>query len=823
VKKLKTLIRNRVNRALESIFEYPLTVVEAPIGYGKTTAVRQFLTDKGCAVLWISFLSSEDTVSFFWNSMVSEIGRLDAQTGVRLMNLGFPADAPQTANVLSILNELEFNENTVLVIDDFHLVKSSQIGSLLTMIVREQPENLHIIVITRDTTNLDISELTAKGLCNILPQHVLCFTDSELRDYCSLMNYHPNETDLKKISEYTGGWISMVYLTLLGIGQGIPVGNSDMIDDLVEKALFNTYDDSIRRFLLKLSVMDAFTAEEALFVTEDPRAEDILKKLRRENAFITYNPAVGLYRIHNVLLDFLRIKYKNNPELKHLYGRVGQWLFDHHSKAQAYAYFCRAEDFGRILELLNDTGNIDYSSPYYEGLLDLFASLPREMLFMYPFAYLQYITMRIVIGGSDGKQDGVTRLNELQTVYECMDGLDPMQKNRILAEVALIRMFSAFNDAVKMAACVKEALRLFDGGSSCLFRQDNVIGFASPHQLYTYYREPGKLKETAEFMAAELPAFSQAANCCYTGNDYITTAEYALETGDWQGAELNALKAIYKAETRNQTSLVISARLVLLRLYIYQGKTDEAFELIRQLNEDNIIKNTVYLNTALDLVKGYVYACLGRYDSIPFWLQTGNMSSAQLMFQGVAFSYIVYGKAVLLSKNYIKLEMLTEEFNNYFSVFHNQLGFLHNQILKAAAKYRLYGMDAGSAALNEAIAMAREDRIILPFAEYAPAIIDMVHFIIHSNSRDMYIKAINDACEQYMTGLKRITRSTVSLSGREIEILTLTAEGLKREEIALRLHLAKGTVKNHLENIYRKLETSGRTAAVKKARELKIL
>lgn len=46
---------------------------------------------------------------------------------------------------------------------------------------------------------------------------------------------------------------------------------------------------------------------------------------------------------------------------------------------------------------------------------------------------------------------------------------------------------------------------------------------------------------------------------------------------------------------------------------------------------------------------------------------------------------------------------------------------------------------------------------------------------------------------------------------------------MKRGEIALRLHLAAGTVKNHLENIYRKLEASGRTAAIKKARELKIL
>lgn len=76
---------------------------------------------------------------------------------------------------------------------------------------------------------------------------------------------------------------------------------------------------------------------------------------------------------------------------------------------------------------------------------------------------------------------------------------------------------------------------------------------------------------------------------------------------------------------------------------------------------------------------------------------------------------------------------------------------------------------------------------------------------------------------QYIAILKRIPQTAVSLSVREMEILTLTAEGMKRDEIALKLHLAAGTVKNHLENIYRKLGTSGRTAAVKKARDLKII
>ena len=74
-----------------------------------------------------------------------------------------------------------------------------------------------------------------------------------------------------------------------------------------------------------------------------------------------------------------------------------------------------------------------------------------------------------------------------------------------------------------------------------------------------------------------------------------------------------------------------------------------------------------------------------------------------------------------------------------------------------------------------------------------------------------------------MESLKHSSQSTVSLSARELEILILAAEGLKREEIAQRLYVTPGTVQTHLHNIYRKLEVSGRTAVVKKAQNLKLI
>lgn len=823
MKKLKALKRERVNRALENIFNYPLTIVEAPMGYGKTTAVREFFTLKGVPVIWTSFFSEDDTARSFWERLAAEIGKFDEAAGISLKKLGVPSDTPQTSAIISILNEMDYKPNTVLVIDDFHLTRSMRVTALFRRFVMEMPDDLHIVILTRDTTNLDITELSAKGLCNIVPQNMLRFTDSEIRDYCALMGFTVGEGEIRKIGDYTGGWISLIYLIMLGMERGIPVGQNGAINELVEKVLYNAYDERIQRFLLRLSVMDSFTAEQAVFVTQEEKSEETLKKLRRENAFVAFDEAAGVYQIHNVLLDFLRGKQKDEEERAALYGRLGEWHLGRREYRTSYGYLCRAGETERILALLDNEDTVTSDSATFDGVLELFAALPRETLLRYPLAYLQYIAIILTNGAPDAFQDGVARLYELREACERAEGPIPHGRDRVLAELYLTRIFAVFNDAREIAACIKEARHLLDGDVSFLQKREAEFTLGSPHLLYTCYREPGSLKDLTELMASDFPVFAELADGCGTGCDYVVRAEYALETGDWQAAELNAFKAIYKAQTKEQVGLMICAYFALIRLYIYQGKTDEALELLRQLRQDVTRANNLYYNSGLEIVEGYVYGCLTRLDSIPLWLQTGDTSPAHFFYQGLGFNYIVYGKALLLSKNYIKLEMLTEEFSRCFAVYRNQLGFLHNQIFRSAAQYHLYSMEAGCASLREAFDMAREDHIILPFAEYAPAVIDMVRHIAHADSRDAYIKEVLSACGQYMENLRSVPQSAASLSAREVEILALAAEGLKRDEIAGRLHVSTGTVQTHLHNIYLKLEVSGRTAAIKKAQKLKLI
>jgi len=61
------------------------------------------------------------------------------------------------------------------------------------------------------------------------------------------------------------------------------------------------------------------------------------------------------------------------------------------------------------------------------------------------------------------------------------------------------------------------------------------------------------------------------------------------------------------------------------------------------------------------------------------------------------------------------------------------------------------------------------------------------------------------------------------LSRREIEVLKLLAAGASNREIAERLMLAEGTVKNHVSNILSKLHAENRTQAANLARERKLI
>jgi LuxR family maltose regulon positive regulatory protein len=96
-----------------------------------------------------------------------------------------------------------------------------------------------------------------------------------------------------------------------------------------------------------------------------------------------------------------------------------------------------------------------------------------------------------------------------------------------------------------------------------------------------------------------------------------------------------------------------------------------------------------------------------------------------------------------------------------------------------------------------------------------------------------YITSLLEACRQEAsastpepaatTAIKTAGGLEVFLSAREIQVLSLIAQGKSNQEIAEELFLALNTVKRHAYNIYAKLDVKKRTQAVSKARQLGLI
>ena len=794
----KILRRERVEAALNNLTDYPLTIVSAAMGYGKTTSVRTYLSTRDLQTIWIPLLGCDGDEIVFWHKLSLSIGKLYPEFGERLERLGFPMDARQIAAIIDLFWSLKNEKPIVIVIDDYHLINQSvQLGSLIELLAEEEIPNLHIVLLTRTRPKFNPMNLISKGLCYSLDTDLLSFTMQEIKDYLDLMDLCAPMPDIEKIYSYTEGWISAVYLLMLGIKKGFPLTEVSNITQLVRSNLFEAFDDLVKKVLLKLSVLDSFTLQQAVQILEDPKVSQVVEGLVAQNAFVEYDGKTGVYKLHNVLLDFLRDKVITDcMDMRGVYRRAGKWFFEQGDTISAFDYYSRAGELEELLDRINKVKNIGSWFIGVRLLTKIYQKLPSEWYVKYPFPMLHFARSFVLSGEKTGVKESIKIITALEDYYSYAEGINEKLCNRILGEVEIIKIFLVVGDADQMVKLSQKAEKLLDGEVSTVVLRNDIFSFGMPHFLYTYYREAGKLKEITHCIQAGFPP--KVFDGCGTGCEFAALGEYALETGDFENAEIFANKAIYKARTMGQTGIILCAYFTTMRLSLIRGEFSAAKEQVTtmrnfllDLGEKINLQETIIYNSTIDMCEGYLYGCLNVPDLIPEWLRTSNIGSRILMLHGMGYPYIIYGKAVMLTKNWLELEMLSESFEASFSVFHNQLGLLYNAIYHATAKLNLYGMEAGVSTILPALQEAQMDGIMMPFAENADFVLPMLYELKKSETLDLcYLEGVIRLCQQYSENLKSSQTFTVQLTKREIQVLHLLTQGLTQREMAERLYLS---------------------------------
>ncbi len=826
----KYLSRDRINLALDKIFEYPLTILSATMGYGKTASVRNYLDKREIRNIWVSLLGSDGEELVFWDKLCSSVERVDPKAGKHLIDMGFPEDARQRSKVMDFIWKLSDGNSCVVVIDDFHLIHQSKpLCTLIEVMAEEEIPYLHIILITRTSPPFNHLNLYSKGLCHYLNTELLAFNQQEIGEYLKLMGFSSSMEEIQLLYHYTNGWISAIYLLLLGLKQGIPVTEISYITRLVEKNLFSTFPDSTKQALFKLSVLDNFTIPQAVQITEDVHIPEIMEQLMEQNAFIGCDRQTGEYQLHHVLLDLLREKYMNGEEKEHVCLNAGKWYFEQEDFVRAIDYYHRAGKMEALLEQMNHIKNMRSGYMGVGLLYKVFLKIPEAWYIKYPFPLLHFAICFAISKDKHMVAEGKRIVDTLTAYYSNDQNFTPINTDLVLGEIEVAKIFLIFNDARLMVEYSKNADRFMNGGVSCNVFRDDSFTFGVPHFLYSYYREAGKLNNTLECLMDGFPP--HVFNGCGTGCELVALAEYTLETGELDQVEALINQASYKALTAGQVPIMICADFTKMRYYLATGKVTKAKEVLDQARKYLTSpkykvnpQNKIIYNAAVDMCEGYLYGCLKQLEMIPEWLRSGDLSLDSLMMRGLAFPLIIYGNAITLEQNWDKLIILCESFRDDYLIFHNQLGLLHNSIYKAIACYQLHGMEAGLLTLLPALQEALSDGIVLPFAEHYEYILPMLYKLRKQNSIDLvYLEKVIRLSEQYRNHIKTLEAMDIVFTEREIQVLQLLSRGMTQREIAKSLCFSISTAKKHLESIYRKLNVNNKINAVQKAQKNKLI
>ena len=801
---------NRITQALDGILVHPLTIVEAPMGYGKTTAVREYLNKSGTTALWQRVYDSSPDI--FWHGFAKLFKELDEDCSWNLSQLGVPSDGISTQEALTIIQALELPSVTVMVIDDYHLVDSTEVNRFLEMLAESGTVNLHIVVITRFAKFQKLEELALKGCLHYIKNDALEFKPIEIEAYYKECGINIKTAEADRLYSVTEGWISALYLFMLELiaeGSFTPAKN---IYGILEKAVYMPLSEEIKEFILSLCIFDSFTYEQAHHMWGREKTDEYLSEIIEKNAFITYESTSKSYHMHSIFTGFLREVLERKPtESRHeLYQKAAHWRLKTNDYFDAINYFYKSGDFDSILATLEDE-KLTFSYEKEGSLIKYLEECPIEVKARHPFGFLKYA---IYLFAHNETALFGKACKEFTGVLEADSSLDVETKNRLSGEYELLISFTAYNNLAEMSRHHRKAHELMDR-PAVLLNLRSVWTFGSTSVLYLYYRESGRLKEHVRELEDAMIYYTPLTNGQGSGADYAMEAEQKLFAGDFENAEIAAYKAVDQAQSKFQEGIVICAMFVQMRLAFIKGDFSGVLDILQKLRTDMISSRHYMLNRTVDLCEAHIYALLNQTDKIQAWISAGAVNSSRLMFPAYGSFNIVYGRVLLLKGEYIKLIGSSEQFIRIASVFPNLLGQIYTYIYLAAANKKVFREQDAFSALKQALELAIPDEVYLPFAENGDYIAPMLEKIDLEGGYREDIQKILSLYEALCKSKERIlhenfTENKLKLTPREMEIARLAAAGIINNEIGKQLFISENTVKAALKSIYSKLSINSR-------------
>jgi len=351
-----------------------LSLISAPPGFGKTTLVRSWIDSVGRAVAWLTLDQSDNDPERFLRYLYAALCRADDRLGALNSE---QAPSLSTALIALVNAIVATDEPLILVLDDYHVIRSGEVHAFVSELLAHQPTNLHIVIATREDPPLPLARLRARDQISDVRQHDLRFDRDESRVFFGeTMEIDLSARAIETLTTRTEGWVTGLQLAGIAIrrqedAEGFVSefgGDDRYVVDYLAAEVLRGLPETLRLFMQETSVLEHLSAPLCNAVTGREDAQAILEQLERANLFLVpLDRRRGWYRYHALLADLLRLSLSAEKR-DQLAARAAQW---HRSQQTAAKSTSSSRGAGRgpdaLIEPLSER-EIEVLSLIAEGL-----------------------------------------------------------------------------------------------------------------------------------------------------------------------------------------------------------------------------------------------------------------------------------------------------------------------------------------------------------------------------------------------------------------------------------------------------------------------
>jgi LuxR family maltose regulon positive regulatory protein len=403
--------RPRISRALDAGGAVSLTLVAAPAGYGKTTAVRAWCARRGVALAWVTLDEGDNDPVLLWRYVAVAVDRVRSGLGGGALGWLGVAGAPVEVAIDELMNGVAaLGSELVLVLDDLDAVVSEACLASIDHALGRLPANLHMVLLARVDPALRLARLRAADELVEVRGDELAFTPAEARELLVVLGrLELGAEEIDVLVERTEGWPAGLVLAWLWLRtMEDPVravrafgGDNRLVADYLSGEVLAALDEDGRAFLYAVAVLGEFTADMCDAALDRGDSAARLVELEHSNLFVSRLDRGRWFRIHSLFAEYARARLTSRdpgaPALIH--RRAAVWLRSQGLVVEALAHAAAGGDHELVAELM-----VEHHLSLIRGgaggtVLRWVRTLPEEQLVQHPVLAVAAAAAAMLVGG----------------------------------------------------------------------------------------------------------------------------------------------------------------------------------------------------------------------------------------------------------------------------------------------------------------------------------------------------------------------------------------------------------------------------------------